>query len=50
VTPACVPDGGDASACNSCATVSTNPYNTCSAFVTNCVPFNNAVVPAHPPL
>ena len=29
--------------CSSCAT---DPYNACSAFTVNCVPFNNSVLPS----
>lgn len=46
----CTNDGGDAALCHSCATLTSDPYNTCSSFVTNCVPFNNSVVPQHPSL
>jgi hypothetical protein len=52
-------DGGDAAPsnctpdasanCNSCATVSTDPYNTCSAFTVNCLKFATTV-PSYPPL
>jgi hypothetical protein len=46
----CIPDGGRPPACPSCGTIVSNPYNACSAFVTGCVPFDNALVPSHPAL
>ncbi len=45
--PACLPDGGAGAHCSSCATVVTDPYNTCSQFTTGCIPFDNSVVPMH---
>jgi hypothetical protein len=42
--------GSDAATCNSCTTSDTDPYNACSSFVTNCIPFDDTRVPAHPTL
>jgi hypothetical protein len=50
-TAPCVNDGGASATCLSCATVATDPYNTCSQYFTvGCIPFDNSVVPAHPSL
>jgi len=38
----------DASTCNSCATPSQDPYNACSQYTTNCIPFQKSRVPTHP--
>jgi hypothetical protein len=46
-TPDC---GSDSSSCNSCyddAQAAENPYNACSAYTKNCVPFT-LTVPTHP--
>jgi hypothetical protein len=48
--PVCVADGGAGAHCSSCATVATDPYNTCSQFTIGCIPFDNSVVPTHPAL
>jgi hypothetical protein len=40
----------DATTCSSCTTPATDPYNACSSFVTNCVPFDDTKVPTHPTL
>jgi hypothetical protein len=46
----CIPDGAGGGSCNPCATLATDPYNVCSAFVGNCIPFDPARVPVHPDL
>jgi hypothetical protein len=43
----CVPDGGPAAKCNSCATPATNPLNACSTYTGTCIPFDAARVPDH---
>jgi hypothetical protein len=47
---ACVPDSGPSPHCNACVSPSADPHNACSRFVTACVPFDGARVPAHPML
>ncbi len=44
---ACIPEGGDAARCNTCATPATDPYNACSTFTGGCIPFDAARVPSH---
>lgn len=46
----CIPDGAGGGSCDSCATLATDPYNVCSAFLGNCIPFDAARVPVHPDL
>lgn len=43
----CVPDGGPAAKCNSCATPATDPLNACSTYARGCIPFDAARVPDH---
>jgi hypothetical protein len=40
----------DAMNCNSCDTPDADPYNSCSSFVTGCIPFDDTRVPTHPTL
>jgi hypothetical protein len=44
---ACTPDASPN--CNSCATVATDPFNTCSQYTASCVKFAHTV-PTHPML
>jgi hypothetical protein len=40
----------DASACNSCATFATDPYNTCTIFTSGCIPFTGTLPSPFPTL
>jgi hypothetical protein len=40
----------DAATCNSCVTPMQDPYNACSSYTANCIPFMASRVPTHPML